>query len=89
MTPKLADDQRQALAEQGGSPVYVVDPATNARYVLLRAEQYDRVKALFADGEDSDPRELYPLVEQSFLKAGWDDPAMDVYNDYDAHRPKP
>jgi hypothetical protein len=41
MTPTLADDLRQALDEQGGCPVYVVDTKTNARYVLLRAEQYE------------------------------------------------
>ena len=54
------------------------------------AEQFERFKALFGgDSEESDLHALYPLVEQSFGKAGWDDPEMDVYNDYDAHRPKP
>jgi hypothetical protein len=89
MTPKLTDDQRQAIEAHGGSPVYLVDADTNTTYVLIRADQYEKVKALFGEDEDFDPRELYPLVEQTFLRAGWDDPEMDVYNEYDAHRPKP
>ena len=88
MTPKLTDDQRHAIEEHGGQPVYLVDASTNAGYVLMKAEQYAKVKALF-DDEGGEPRDLYPLVEQSFLKAGWADPTMDAYDDYDAHRPKP
>lgn len=86
MTPTLADDQRQALDAQGGSPVYVVDARTNARYVLLREEQYEGLKGLLADDEAADPRELYPLTAKSAGAAGWDDPEMDVYNDYDRHK---
>jgi hypothetical protein len=86
MTPTLADDQRQALDAQGGSPVYVVDAKTNARYVLLRAEQYESLRGLLADGEHVDPRELYPLTAKSAAAAGWDDPEMDEYNDYDRHK---
>ena len=86
MTPTLADDQRQALAEQGGSPVYVIDDKTNARYVLLRAEQYENLRGLFADNDEVDPREFYPLTAKAAAAAGWDDPAMDDYNDYDRHK---
>ncbi len=88
MTPKLSPDLRQAIKEHGDTPVYVVDADTNQSYVLLRGDQYEKVKALF-EGEEFDPRELYPLAIPTFLKAGWDDPEMDVYNDYDAHRPQP
>jgi hypothetical protein len=59
MTPKLNDDLRQALTEHGGAPVYVVDDATSASYVLIRAEQYEAMKA--AAGDD-DPEALYPLL---------------------------
>jgi hypothetical protein len=88
MTLKLTDDLRQAI-EAGGTPVYLVDTDSNARYVLLGAEQFEKVKALFGeDGENFDPSIMYPLIEQSFGKAGWDDPEMDVYNDYDTNRSK-
>jgi hypothetical protein len=86
MTPTLSDDQRNAIEEHGGTPVYLVDAATNVRYVLMRADQYEKVKALF-EPDDIDPREAYPLADE-VMKEDWDDPAMDVYNDYDAHRPR-
>jgi hypothetical protein len=86
VTTNLSDDLRHAL-EQGVGPVRLVDAATNEHYVIMRADQYERAKALFEEDE-SHPRAVYPFVEQSFGKAGWDQPEMDVYNDYDAHRPK-
>jgi hypothetical protein len=84
MTPKLTDELRQAIEERGGAPLYLVD-ATDNQYVLMRADQYEKVKLLF-EGDDLDPREIYPLIDE-VMKEDWDDPAMDIYNDYDAHRP--
>ena len=86
MTTKLSDDLRQAIEKEGGSPVHLVDAATNVHYVLMRAEQYENLRALFAEGEEFDPRELYPLMAKAAASAGWDDPDMDAYNDYDAHK---
>ncbi len=34
-------------------------------------------------------RDAYPLQERVAAAAGWDDPAMDDYNDYNAHRATP
>ena len=45
MTTKLSDDLRQAIEKQGGSPVHVVDAATNVHYVLMRADEYERITA--------------------------------------------
>jgi hypothetical protein len=87
MIPRISEDLRQAIEERGGAPVYVVDAANN-RYVLLRAEQFEKVTALFGDAAGEDVRDFYPLIEESFGRAGWDDPGMDDYNDYDAHRPR-
>jgi hypothetical protein len=86
MVTRLPDDLRQAIEKEGGSPIHLVDTATNAHYVLMRAEQYENLKTLFVESEEFDPRELYPLVAKSAAAAGWDDPEMDVYNDYDAHK---
>ncbi len=86
MTTQLSEDLRQAIEREGGSPVYLVDATTNEHYVLMRAEQYEHFNALLAEGEEFDPRELYPLIARSAAAAGWDDPEMDVYNDYDAHK---
>ena len=84
MTPKLTDELRLAIEERGGGPLYLVD-ATDNHYVLMRADQYEKVKVLF-EGDDLDPREMYPLIDE-VMKEDWDNPAMDIYNDYDAHRP--
>ena len=87
MILRITDELRQAIEASGGAPLYLLD-AANRRYVLLRAEQFEKVQALFGDAEGEDVRALYRLIEQSFGRAGWDDPEMDDYNDYDAHRPK-
>ena len=61
-------------------------PATNVHYVLMRAEQYENLSALFAEGKEFVARELYPLIAKSVASAGWDDPDLDAYNDYGAHK---
>jgi len=86
MTTELPDDLRPAIEKEGGSPIRLVDAATNVHYVLMRAEQYENLSALFAEGEEFDARELYPLMAKSAAAAGWDDPDLDVYNNYDAHK---
>jgi len=86
MTTKLPDDLRQAIEKEGGIAVHLVDSATNVHYVLMRAEQYENFRALLADGDEFDARELYPLMAKSAASAGWDDPDLDDYNDYDAHK---
>jgi hypothetical protein len=79
--------QRQAVAREEETPPRVVDPITHARYVLVREEIYDRVRRLFDTDEDSQfVRELTPHVLELFGREGWDDPAMDVYNDLDPRK---
>ncbi len=62
MILQLTDDQRQALEERGGAPTDIVDAATNARYVLVRAELYEQFKAVF--DEEFDPRDVYAFVDR-------------------------
>jgi hypothetical protein len=86
MTPKLSDEQRSALEQHAGQPVFVVDPVKHLEYVLIPAEIFERVRALLGT-EEFDIRETYAAQEQALGTAGWNDPAMDAYNDYDSHRP--
>jgi hypothetical protein len=51
MTPRLSDEMRQAIQERGGAPVFVIDADTNTRYVLIKAEQYERIKAVAGGGD--------------------------------------
>jgi hypothetical protein len=82
LTPELA----QALREQPGRPVQAVDPATQQVYFIVPGELYERVRALF-DDEDFDIRDTY-AAQDAALRKVWDDPELDVYNDYDAHKPQ-
>jgi hypothetical protein len=61
MTTNLPDNLRQAVDERGGAPVYIVDAATKANYVLMRAEQFEKIRAI-ADGEDVEA--MYPLLAE-------------------------
>ena len=38
---ELTEEQRQAVQEQGGQPVQLVDPETQQTFVLLRRALYD------------------------------------------------
>ena len=83
MVTQLTSEQRQDLEQHGNHPVPVVDPVTNAVYFLVPGDLFERLKALF-DDEPFDIRETYAAQSAA---AGWDDPEMDVYNDYDANKP--
>jgi hypothetical protein len=87
MTTSLSDEQRQAL-EQGGGPVYVVDPTSRATYVLLPEATYQRIAALFGGPDAFELQETYAVQDEAAAQA-WSDPADAEYDDYDAHRGRP
>jgi hypothetical protein len=76
---ELSEQQRQAIGEQPGAPVRVVDTTTQASYVLLAQADYDRVRALVEE-EEFNPDELAPLADELAAKEGWADPATDPYD---------
>jgi hypothetical protein len=85
MATELSEALSRAVNEHGGRPVEVVDPHTKRVYVLVSREHFERLKPLFAE----DPptlQEQRELLRQAGKRAGWDDPAMDVYDDYDMHQ---
>jgi hypothetical protein len=84
MSLSLTAEQRRALADHPGEPVEFIDEASQARFVLLPAEQFDRIKALLTTDE-LDIRETYAAQSAALAAAGWDDPGLDIYNDYDAN----
>jgi hypothetical protein len=81
MSLELSSDLRQAV-ETEGTPLQIVDSQTGCVYVLVPEAIYDRVRSLASD----DLSETYPAQIESAMRAGWDDPAMDEYNEYDRHR---
>jgi hypothetical protein len=82
MTP-LTPEQVQLLAAQPDSPPVLVDPESGRRYVLLRAEVYERVKAVL--GEVFEPLDAYPAIDRAFAE-GWGGPEMDDYDRYEELR---
>jgi hypothetical protein len=72
MSLNLSDDLRQAIVA-GGTPLKLVDSATGETYLLLRESEF------------SELADTYRAQVESAMRAGWDDPAMDEYNDYDHH----
>ena len=65
----------------------VIDPVDQKVYFLVAGDLYERFRALFND-EDFDIRETYAAQSKVAGKAGWDDPEMDAYDDYDSARSK-
>jgi hypothetical protein len=83
MTTTFSDELRKALEEGGDVPVHLVDTATNVGYVIMRADQYARVKAVFeADDHDVDPIEAYPFVEEVMKNDDANDPSLESYQSY-------
>ena len=87
MATQLTPQQHADLEQHGDKPMQILDPIDQKVYFLVAGEVFEKLKALFND-EAFDIRETY--VEQSAVagRSGWDDPEMDLYDNYDAHRPK-
>jgi hypothetical protein len=56
-----------------------IDPETHIRYVLVREEMYERLEALLTPGRLTDS-EQQAALDLAGVRAGWDDPEMDVYD---------
>jgi len=78
----IPEEIRRALSEGTGGPVELFDPQTQTRYVLVPADEYARVR----DNGAAAIRETYAAQDAVARAAGWDDPIMDEYNNYDAPR---
>ena len=86
MTATLSIKLQSAVAASGDDPVRVIDPRTQRVYVLIASEQYDRLTA-FWDLSPVSLEEQEQAIRDAGARAGWDDPAMDVYDHYDEHFP--
>ena len=75
ITPEI----RKAIEQAGEQPVRLADPETNLVYIVVRAEVYERMRASYDDGDIQD---AYPLMNQVAAREGWDDPSMDIYDEY-------
>jgi hypothetical protein len=53
---------------------------------VLRADVYDQIQGLFYDDTPLTTDEKRALLIQAGLRAGWNDPEMDIYNDLDPRK---
>lgn len=78
------DENLQKVLDGGfDPPPTLVDPRTNRAYVLLPVDDYERLKAP-AEQED-ELRDTYHAQMESAERAGWSEPIMGEYDQYDEH----
>ena len=82
---ELTEQQRQEL---GVPEPIAIDPSTMKTYVLVRKSVYDRIKGLIHDSGDWTDDELRLLLARSADANGWNESAMDDYDEYEANRAK-
>ena len=89
MTYELTPDLRRAVHDSNGvEPLRLIDPDTNTLYVLVRADQFQAVAMPAPSEDDLDIKETYRAQFDAAGLSGWNDPAMDDYNNYDESRKK-
>jgi hypothetical protein len=83
----LSKEIQQAVQESEDNLVRLIDPETHVEYVVLPAETFEQMRngVYYDDGPITEEERRYLLI-QAGLRAGWDDPEMDIYNDLDPRR---
>jgi hypothetical protein len=79
----LTPEQMQAV--ERGDVVRVAEAGTPV--VVVRADVFDRIARLLYDDSEWTAEEMSRLAWDAGQGIGWDDPAMDAYDDYEKHRP--
>jgi hypothetical protein len=83
----ITPEQRQLIERAGSEPVRLEDPETHQAYLLVKEEVYQNMVGLI--GLNAGPlsiEEQKAVLAHVGKRAGWDDPALDVYNDLDPRR---
>lgn len=83
----LPSELQDMVEQSGDTPVRVADPRTQRVYVIIADEQFDRLRSLLEMGPLSLDQQRVALRDAG-QRAGWDDPEMDAYDNYDAHQPQ-
>src|SRR5207248_3342859 len=76
---ELTEQQLQALENCETSALRLVSPRTGETFVLLRLEEYERLKPAEYDDSPWTREELQALAWEAGKHAGWED--MDEYDD--------
>lgn len=70
----------EILAARRGEAIRTT--ADNVEVVVLRADLYDRIRGAIYDDSPLSDEERLLLIQQAGQRAGWDDPELDVYEQY-------
>ena len=76
---ELTDQQIQSLDTRDATPPRVVNPRTKETFVLLRVDEYERLKEEEYDDSPWTREELLALAWEAGKSIGWED--MDDYDD--------
>ena len=76
---ELTEQQMQALKNADSTPPRVVNPGTNETFVLLRVDEYERLKEDQYDDSPWTSAELQALAWEASKRAGWED--LDEYDE--------
>ena len=82
---EMSNELRHAIQTSDEQPVRLVDPATSQAYVLLRAEEYERMKRLEYDDDWSDEtwaEASARLVNEVMAEDDANDPVLEEYQQY-------
>jgi hypothetical protein len=71
----ITPEQRRRI--ESGQPVRIEDPQTHDAYVVLRADVYERMRAILEDGLDM--AQVGTLVERAMAGEDAGDPLLDSY----------
>jgi len=76
---ELTDQQLQALENAGVASPRLVNPRTNETFVLIRLDEYERLKGDEYDDSPWTREELQALAWEAGKGVGWE--GMDEYDD--------
>lgn len=78
MDMNMPSEIKHAVAVAEGTPIEIVDGQD--RYVLIRAEVYERLKSAL-DLSEHGPEERKALMRAWGKRAGWEEPEAAVFDD--------
>ena len=76
---ELTEQQIRALENPESTPLHLVNPRTQETFVLLRGDEYQRLKEAEYDDTPWTSEERHALAWEAGKHAGWED--MDEYDD--------
>ena len=82
---ELTEQQQQAL--DASPEPRLRDPRTGIAYVLVRADVYERLRALLGEDEGLDMRQVAVLVEQAMREEDANDPTLEFYQQKYGRKP--